>query len=68
MFKRGSIQDEIIDGVIQVTYDYKDKNQLMFGLIDITIFERSSLISYTMTKDEAKKLIKILQTAIGEEE
>jgi len=66
MFKRQSIQNKENENSLVVTYSYHESNEIMNNMIDISIYEHSDIASYVATKDEIKKLIKILNEAIGE--
>ena len=66
MFKRQSIQDKENENSCVITYDYHESNEIMRDKIDISIYEHSDIASYVATKDEIKKLIKILKEVVGE--
>ena len=65
MFKRQSIQDEEKNSCV-ITYDYHESNEIMRDKVDISIYECSDIASYVATKEEIKKLIKILKEVVGE--
>jgi len=66
MFKRQSIQNKENENSLVVTYNYHESNEIMSDKIDISIYEHSDMASYVATKDEIKKLIKILNEVVGE--
>jgi len=63
MFKRQSVQDEENNSLV-VTYDYHESNEIMSDKIKISIYEHSDIASFIATKEEVRKLIKILKESV----
>jgi len=66
MFSRQSVQNKETENSLVVTYNYHEANKIMTDMVNISIYEGNDMSSHVATKDEIKKLIKILYEVTGE--